>query len=483
MKLRPYQTELVTVASVGFKSHRRQILCAPTGSGKTVMFSEIVRRASEKGTQTLILTDRIELFKQTFKSLHACVGDIQIVNAQSDEINFNPLSTVTVGMVETVKRRLLLGFNPKLIIIDECHKGNFTKIITEHYPEALVLGVTATPIGKHLPKLYTNLIQTVDIPDLVSDGFLSPCQAFQMQDDFSDLSVKSGEYTEQSQFSHFNKRVLYSGVVEEYQKRTPNRKAIVFNVNIEHAHKMTDEFRAAGIVSECITSKTPKAERERILSAFSAGLFPVLNNCGILTTGYDEPSIEVVIMNRKTKSLPLWLQCCGRGSRIYPGKSHFTVLDFGMNHDEHGLWAEPRKWSLIEKKKRKRTDIQASPVRTCPKCEAMLPARVTKCEYCGHEFPKPNETPKEGVMIEVSALTPDHIKGKRIGELSAGELFDLQKSKRFAARFIWRIVRQHNDDFLKEFAGYAGYGWAWRQKQKNLRESLRDQTDINFTIV
>lgn len=478
MELRPYQTDLVNLSSTGFRTHKRQILCAPTGAGKTVMFSEIVRRASDRNTQTLILTDRIELFKQTFKSLHARVNDIQIVNAQTDEINFRADATVTVGMVETVKRRLLLGYQPKLIIIDECHKGNFTKIITEHFPDALVLGVTATPIGKHLPKLYTNLIQTVDIPDLVADGFLSHCHAFQMQDDFSDLDIKSGEYTESSQFGHFNKRVLYAGVVEQYQKRTPGRKCIVFNVNIEHAHKMTDEFRSAGIVSECITSKTPKAERERILSAFSQGLFPVLNNCGILTTGYDEPSIEVVIMNRKTKSLPLWLQCCGRGSRIYPGKTHFTVLDFGMNHDEHGLWSEPRKWSLTEKKKRKKGDIQAAPVKTCPKCEAMLPARSPKCEYCGHEFPKTDEQPKEGVMVEVSARTPEHLKGKRIDELSPGELFELQKSKRFATKFIWRIARQGSDDFLKEYASLAGYSWGWRQKQK----SLRDGSETKFII-
>jgi superfamily II DNA or RNA helicase len=479
MHLRPYQIELVTEASAGFRTHKRQILCAPTGSGKTVMFSEIVRRASERGTQTLILTDRIELFKQTFKSLHARVNDIQIVNAQTDEINFRADAVVTVGMVETVKRRLLLGFSPKLIIIDECHKGNFTKIITTHYPDGLVLGVTATPVGKHLPKLYSNLIQTVDIPDLVAEGFLSPCQAFQMVDDFSDLSVQNGEYTETSQFSHFNKRVLYAGVVEQYQKRTPGRKCIVFNVNIEHAQKMTEEFRSAGIVSECITSKTPKAERERILSAFSAGLFPVLNNCGILTTGYDEPSIEVVIMNRKTKSLPLWLQCCGRGSRIYPNKTHFTVLDFGMNHDEHGLWSEPRAWSLTEKKKKKRTDIQASPVRTCPKCEAMLPARAPKCEYCGHEFPKPEAEIKEGVMIEVKSRTPDHLKGKRIEDMSPAELVELQKSKRFATKFIWRIARQQSDEFLKEYASLAGYSWGWRHKQKE----LRDGSETKFVVV
>lgn len=449
-------------------------MCAPTGSGKTVMFSEIVRRASEKGTQTLVLTDRIELFKQTFQALSARGIPVQIISAGNDHRNFNPHAVVTVGMVETVKRRFLFGYTPKLIICDEAHKGNFTKVLSDIFPDSKVIGATATPIGKHLPKLYQIITQSIDIPELITQGFLSPCRAFQMQDDFSDLDVKAGEYTEASQFGHFNKRNLYDGVVKEYQTRTPGRKAIVFNVNIEHAEKMTAEFRNAGINSECITSKTPKEERERILSAFSQGLFPVLNNCGILTTGYDEPSIEVVIMNRKTKSLPLWLQCCGRGSRIYPGKLYFTVLDFGMNHDEHGLWAEPRTWSLIEKKKKRRTDIQASPVKNCPKCEAMLSANARLCEYCGHVFPETEEKLKEGVMVE---LTPPEIVGRRISELSPADLILLQKSGRFATKFIWRIARSRDEAFLKEYAKLAGYHRGWCMRQQKM-----DKSDINFIV-
>jgi len=261
MKLRPYQQDGVTELSQSFSSNQRVIYCLATGGGKTVVFSEIVRLASLKRTQTLVLTDRIELFAQTFKVLSRSGLQIQQVNAQTSDVNFNPLALITVGMVETVKRRLLLGYSPSLIIIDECHKGNFTKIITDHYPNARVIGVTATPVGKHLPKLYTQIIQTIDIPELISLGFLSPCLGYQMQDDFSDLETKAGEYTEQSQWSHFNDRKLYAGVVDEWTNRCLGKKTIVFNVNIEHAVQMCDEFRKAGIISEVITSKTPKLER------------------------------------------------------------------------------------------------------------------------------------------------------------------------------------------------------------------------------
>lgn len=473
MNLRPYQYDLVTQTAQAFRDNQRVILCAPTGSGKTVMFSEIVRRSAEKFTQVLVLTDRIELFKQTFSALSVRGIPVQTISADNDHRNFNPNALVTVGMVETVKRRFLFGYKPQLIICDEAHKGNFTKVLAEIFPDVKVIGATATPIGKHLPKLYTKIVQTVDIPELIRDGFLSPCRAFQMQDDFSDLDVKAGEYTEASQFGHFNKRHLYAGVVQEYQTKTPGKKCIVFNVNIEHAIEMTAQFRSAGIVSECITSRTPKEERNRILKAFSDGLFPVLNNCGILTTGYDEPSIEVVIMNRKTKSLPLWLQCCGRGSRILPGKTHFTVLDFGMNHDEHGLWAEPRTWSLIEKKKRKK-GVDASPVKNCPGCSAMLSAKARKCEYCGHEFELPEAELREGVMKE---LTPPELIGKQINDLSPNELYDLQKSGRFATKFIWRIARSRNEEFLKQYAKLAGYHRGWCMRQMKMEKS-----DINFTV-
>jgi superfamily II DNA or RNA helicase len=418
----------------------------------------MVRMAAEKGTRTLILTDRIELFEQTFKAIQRHNIPIQIVNANTASIDKR--AVVTVAMIETLHRR---GYNvePDLIIIDEAHKGNFTKLIDTH-PTARVIGATATPVGKHIPKYYSEIIQTIDTPDLVNQGYLCECKAFQMVDDFSDLTIKGKEYTDESLFNHFNKRKLYSGVVTEWQKRTPNKKTIVFNVNIEHSDAMAAEFNATGIVSESITSKTPKAERERILQAFSKGLFPVLNNCGILTTGYDEPSIECVIMNRKTLSLPLFLQCLGRGSRPYTNKTHFTVLDFGMNHDQHGMWNEPREWSLKEKKKKKEG---AAPVKTCPKCEAMLYATAKICKFCNHVFEVEAKQAVEGVMIEV---IPRKFIGKKITELSLVELIELQKTKKYKASYIWRVVRSKGEEILKEYAGLMAYKSGWITKQVEL---------------
>ncbi len=376
-------------------------------------------------------------------------------------------------MIETFKRRNIENYHPTLIIADEAHKSAFTKVF-QNYPDAFIIGATATPVGKHIPQIYTNIVQTIDTPHLIEQGFLSPCKAFQMQDDFSDLTIKGGEYTDESQYAHYNKPKLYKGVVDKWQQLATNKKTLVFNVNIKHAEEMNREFKEAGIISEVVTSNTTSEERKRILTAFKQGHVTVLNNCGILTTGYDEPSIECVIMNRKTKSLPLWLQCCGRGSRIYQGKSQFIILDFGMNHHEHGMWEEPREWTLNQKKPKKKQE-QPPSVKECPSCTALVFAAARICNHCGFEFAIAEPELKEGVMVEVKPTAPEHLKGKKIAELDIPELLELERSKKYKPSFIWRVIRSKGEVAIKQYAALKGYssGWIYRQRIQS--------TDSNFT--
>lgn len=463
--LRPYQTESIDLLRKAFaEKHKRVILCLPTGAGKTVVFSEMVRRAAEKGTRTLVLTDRLELFDQTFKSLGRVGVTPQMIHAKGN-FTIDPLAMVSVGMVETVKRRMDKGatLQPDLIVIDEAHKGNFTRIL-ELMPDARVIGATATPEGKHFYRYYTDIVQNIDIPDLVEQGYLAECRAFQMQEDLSDLKTRAGEYTEESLFGHYNSQKLFDGVIEQYRDKANGTKAIVFNVNIAHSENMTKAFNDAGIRSECVTSKTPKDERARILRAFSQGLFPVLNNCGILTTGYDEPTIETVIMNRATKSLPLWLQCCGRGSRVIPNvKTQFTVLDFGLNHDQHGMWAEPRIWKI---KKPREKGQQAAPVKECPKCQALVFASARTCRHCGHEFPFEAKPLSQGEMVQVTPKVPMGLTGRRISDLSLMELIELEASKTYKASYIWRVVRSKGKEAIREYARMKGHSSFWCHRQE-----------------
>jgi superfamily II DNA or RNA helicase len=465
IKLRPYQNDAVDLLSKSFKQNKRIVLCLPTGAGKTVVFSEIVKRAALKCTKTIVLTDRTELFKQTIKSISNLGIAIEEISPNKKHTYLD--AVIYVGMVETLKRRteLIENLNPSLLIVDEAHKGNFTKIL-DIFPDARVIGATATPVGKHFLEYYSDIIQNIDVPELVEQGFLVDCKPYQMQDDFSDLQVKAGEFTSESLDMHFNQTKLYDGVIENWQKYALNKKTICFNVSIKHTIAMYEAFINAGISAEYITSKTPKLERERILKAFTNGAFMVLNNCGILTTGYDEPSIECVIMNRATKSLPLWLQCVGRGSRLYQNKKEFVLLDFGGNHTRLGMWNEPRTWSLKEKKKRKSNEV--TPVKSCPNCEGIVFASARICRYCEYKFPIDEKELAQGIMVEV---IPTHLKGKRISELDLNELIELQQTKKYKASYIWRVVR--NKDMIEEYAEIMQYssGWVWRQQQEQKNDN------------
>lgn len=467
MELRPYQIEAIQELREGFAKHQRQILCLPTGAGKTVIFSDMIRAAVEKGTQTLVVTDRIELCTQTLNAILRHNIPTQIIRRETKK--FYPEAQITLAMVETIARRIkkwdLEKYSPKLLIIDEAHKAAFNKIM-DAFPLAKTIGATATPKAKFLHKYYTNIVDNIDIPDLVDQGFLSKCRGFQMEDDFSDVEVKHGEYVESQLFAHFHKRELYDGVVEKYKEKSIGKKCLVFNVNIDHSENMSKAFNEAGIHSECVTSLTPPEERKRILAAFEAGHFPVLNNCGILTTGFDCPSIETIIMNRATKSLPLWLQCCGRGSRIYPGKPYFTVLDFGKNHEEHGMWAEARDWDLDPPKKKKKG---VAPMKTCPTCSAMLPARATECEFCGHKFTAEEVELKKGILVEVTAAEKiNEFKGRMASTLSVPELVILSKSGLQKKSYIFRVVRSKGEQALRDYGWQMGYkeGWVYNQMKE-----------------
>ena len=473
--LRPYQSEAIPLIRTSMATNQRVIYRLDTGGGKTVIFSEMIRLATTKQSKILAITDRLELFKQTFDAIASANTTIspQVIHAKSKM--FDKRALCTVAMVETLSRRLnkglLEGYEPDLIIIDECHKGNFAKIM-DAFPDTRVIGFTATPIGKNLHKYYDEIVENITIQELIEDNFLLPCKAFQMQDDFSDVAVKQGEFDNDQLFGHFDKPKLYSGVVDEYKKQCMGKKALVFNVNIEHAHNMNDEFNNAGIRSEVVTSKTPEIERERILSDYKAGRFMVLNNCSILTTGVDIPSIEVIIINRATLSLALWLQMNGRGGRPYTDvltgeiMQCFICLDFGMNHDRHGLWCETREWNLEPPKKRKKKDV--APVKSCPQCDAMLHASAMLCPHCGHVFERKTEEERNGVLVEIKTGLPTGIVGRKISELDTSELIQIQTLKKISSPLTWRIVRARGEAAVIEYARLKHYrnGWVKRQLEQ-----------------
>lgn len=476
LTLYPYQTETINQLRAGFMQHQRQILVLPTGGGKTVVFSTIVESAVKRGTLTMVLTDRLELFEQTMQ----CIASFSIPICKIDKSNkrYPANAKMYVGMVETVKRRIIdLQHIPfQLIICDEAHIQSFNKIF-EMWPTTKVIGATATPIGKHIFKYYTNLISCIDTPELVEQGFLTRCRAFEMQDDFSDVTIQSnGEFQDVSLFNHMNKSKLYGGVIEKWLEKCNGQKTLVFNVNIEHTIKMTAAFNAAGIKSYCIHSNTEPAERKWIMKQFSKDTFRVLLNCGILTKGYNEPSITCVILNRATQSLALYLQMIGRGSRTFPGKVSFTCLDFGMNHTRHGLWNEPRIWSINPPKK-KSDKIGAAPVKSCPACESLLPPTSKECPYCGYLFQLSAKQLAEGRLVELTNNIRANIPGKYISQLTIPEIIELEKTASIKATYAWRVMRSRGVTAIAEYARIKNYKDEWIIRQL---EAIDHEGNVKF---
>lgn len=453
--LRWYQKEAIQQVSKGWASNQRQILALTTGSGKTYTFVTMAKMALDRGHTSLVLTHRTELFSQTYESF-GIVG-VKPKMISPDHPEPTDFDGMFIAMVETLARRphLIEKLDPKIIFIDEAHFGNFNKII-ELFPNAYILAVTATPVGKHFYEYYTNIIQTIDTPDLISEGFLVPYKAYQMADDFSDLKKGAGgEYSSKSQYEHFSKDKLYNGVVEEWKLRSEGKKTIVFNCNIKHSEETAKAFNDAGIKSYSVTSKTPTADRDRYMDEFENGDCMVLNNTSILTAGYDHPPIECVILNRATESITLFLQMVGRGSRLFEGKTGFICLDFGGNHSRHGLWSQPRKWELKAPKKKKKGEAV---VKDCPKCEALVYGSARVCEFCGYEFPVVIKSLKDGVMEE---YFEKDIPNKPLAECTPEEIALLVRLDRLPAGRAAGIVKSRGESELHIFARHMGYSRGW----------------------
>jgi len=466
MNLRPYQSDQIQLIRESFaKGHKRVILCSPTGSGKSVVMAEMIRQAYEKGTRVIVLTHRIELFKSMLK--HIGQSEVPCVELAAGAKMPTGLWDIMVAMERTIWNRIKKEIDafpvPGLFIIDEGHLEYFTKII-KAFPHVRVVMFSATPKGKHIHELYTDLIQNIDIPDLIEQGFLVTCKAYQMEDraELDKVKMKGGEFDEADLFKHFNKSSLYKGLVDEYKKYAPGQKGLVFCVNIEHTVKTYTTLLNAGLNAFMIHSGNKEysfkePQREKQVKAFEASTDGIMVNGGILTTGYDHNKILWIGFYRATTSLELFLQICGRGSRPILGaddradlskKSHFTILDFGSNHTRHGLWNQPRKWKIQDPKRAKKE--RAAPVKTCDGCGAMLFASIRKCEFCGKEFPAPTFETIDGVMVEVNTEIPLGLIGKRLSDLSIEELVACQKTGKLKATYVWRILRTREKESIDE---------------------------------
>jgi len=389
MQLREYQERFVENIARSLKQHGRIVAQLATGGGKTVTFSAIAKRFHDKsGQRVLILVHRIELLEQAARTIKRNTGleAVKIVAGMKSI----PDAQVYVAMVETTYRRIDKLPDIGLIIADEIHIGHFIKIIT-HYSDKYIIGFTATPIAakkdKPLKNYFNDIVCGVSISELIEQGHLCKATTFGVKQeiDRSKLKMVKGDFDIRQMGQMMSANKYIESVIEAYSKLAPGKKTLVFNCNVEHSILVNAALVKAGLNARHMDGEMQPAQRKEILDWFNDTPDAILCNIGIATTGFDQPDVECIIVNRATASMPLWLQMCGRGSRPTPEKSSFTIIDMGGNATTHGFWEADRDWNNLFHNPEKKKDGVA-PTKKCPECEAIVHANIRICPYCKHQW-------------------------------------------------------------------------------------------------
>lgn len=325
----------------------------PTGTGKTVLFSQIVKLGFDNNRRILIVVHRKELVEQITEKLTARnvpVGHI-VAGMKADYTQ-----TVQVASIQTLSRREHPEAN--LIIIDECHhaKAETYKKLWNIYPGAKFLGVTATPVrlsGEGFDDLFDELIVSMPTQKFIEQGYLCPVTHLVCSNpNLSAVNQKQGDYVTKMLSGVMMDNSIMSDLIESYKEKSLGKTAIIFAVDVEHSQSIVKRYNEENISAAHIDATTPKSERASILNDFKAGKIKVVSNVEIITEGFDFPECEVVQLARPSKSLSLYLQMVGRVMRPSKNKKEGIILDNAGLWLEHGLSIVDRDWTLQSTKRK-----------------------------------------------------------------------------------------------------------------------------------
>ncbi|MCE3229201.1 MAG: type restriction protein res subunit [Bacteroidetes bacterium] len=328
----------------------------PTGGGKTIIFSEIARRYMEKfKRKVLILTHRIELSKQTSDVLEELGIKNKVINSEVKNLPQQSEFQSFTALVETLNNRLQENDqfleDIGLVIVDEAHNNSFRKIF-HYFNDVNILGVTATPLSsnKKLPlyQTYSDLIVGESISNLIEQGYLCEGNTYTFDVNLSSLRVGSnGEFTVGSHEMLYTQAIMQSKLIDAYEEIGKGTKTLIFNAGILTSRAVYETLKKKGLPVRHLDSTFSDKDRAETLEWFRNTKDGILTSVSILTTGFDEPEVETIMLNRATKSLTLYHQMIGRGSRVLPNKKQFKIIDLGNNSRRFNLWQYPIDWKHV----------------------------------------------------------------------------------------------------------------------------------------
>lgn len=396
ISLRPYQENAIQQLRYGLsRGCQNQLLCAPTGAGKTVIASYLVNSSASKLKRCAFIVDRNVLVDQTSEVFYQYGIPHGVI--QGDHPLYKPWERVQIISAQTMERRkgVMDGFD--LIVVDECHsvRKETTEILKQRICPAI--GLTATPFSKGLGQIYDNLVNVTTTDNLIAEGFLSGYSVYSCREpDMTGVRVVAGEW--EKAMTTDRALVVVGDVVKEYIEKANGRKFICSAVNTKHVEALQAQFQEAGICTATFTYRTNADERRQIVEEFRKpdsyirGLITVT----AATKGFDVADVDCIIMARPLrKALAEHIQLLGRGLRPFPGKEKCIVLDHAGNcarfwnamqyffaNGAETLDDKDKVWQ-----KSKPVDEEERSIK-CASCNCLYSARMPFCPECGIETPR-----------------------------------------------------------------------------------------------
>lgn len=344
MELRPYQQEAKDAIFAQWdQGVKRTLLVLPTGCGKTIVFAKVTEECVEHGKRVLILAHRGELLEQAADKIAKATG-LCCATEKAEETCLGSWFRVVVGSVQSLQReKRLANFSPDYfdtIIIDEAHhciSDGYQKVL-QHFPDADVLGVTATPDRgdmRNLGSYFESLAYEYTLPKAIKGGYLSPIKAvtIPLKMDLTGVGIQSGDFKLGDLGTALDPYLVQ--IAEEMNEYCKDRKTVVFLPLVKTSQKFRDILNEHGFQAAEVNGES--RDRAEVLEAFDRGDYNVLCNSMLLTEGWDCPSVNCIVVLRPTKVRSLYSQMVGRGTRLHPGKEDLLILDFLWHTERHEL--------------------------------------------------------------------------------------------------------------------------------------------------
>ena len=426
MILRPRQEEFVTKSVAALKEHGNTLGIAPTGAGKTILFSAVTGKIINKKQKALILAHRDELTSQNQSKFLRVNPDISTSIFDAKEKSFD--GQAVFAMVQTLCRQNNLNEIPKIdfLVIDEAHHStsdSYQRIISRAKtlnPNVLIYGVTATPMRgdkKNLSGVFSNVADQIRISELIASGHLVPPKTYIIdvgtQKDLGKVKKTAGDFDMSEVEKIMNKSPITDAVFSKWQQYASSRKTVIFCSTVKHAISVTEAFNNNGVKTSLVHGGLSDNERKIALAEYEKGNAQVIVNVSVLTEGWDYQPTSCVILLRPSSFKSTMIQMIGRGLRvidpeIHPNitKENCIILDFGTSSLTHGCLEVD---ANLETRKKSENKKKQNNQKSCFECNALIPSASKECPLCGADLSINDEETKSELtdfeMTEIDLLT------------------------------------------------------------------------------